>query len=85
MPTILLVKGWRFFFYADERNEPIHVHARKGGMECKYWLKMATYDLVEAFAYDMGSSQRREVRQIVFEHFAQIESEWKAFQRRKNP
>ncbi|MCG6536745.1 MAG: DUF4160 domain-containing protein, partial [Syntrophales bacterium LBB04] len=31
MPTILLIMGWRLFFYANERNEPIHVHCRKGG------------------------------------------------------
>jgi len=23
MPTILMILGWRFFFYANERNEPI--------------------------------------------------------------
>ncbi len=24
MPTILLLFGWRLFFYANEGNEPIH-------------------------------------------------------------
>ena len=38
MPTILLIFGWRLFFYANEGNEPIHVHCRKGEKECKYWL-----------------------------------------------
>lgn len=85
MPTILMVSGWRFFFYANERNEPIHVHARKGGMECKYWLKPAVFDVVEAFAYAMSPKDRRQVRQIIFEHFTQIEAEWKAFQRRRYP
>jgi hypothetical protein len=85
MPTILLVKGWRFFFYANERNEPMHVHAKKADMECKYWLKPRDFDAIEAFAFGMGPKDRREVRQIVFENFAQIESEWKAFQRRRNP
>ena len=32
MPTILLIKGWRFFFYADEGQEPIHVHAEEKNM-----------------------------------------------------
>ena len=26
MPTILTIFGWRFFFYANERNEPIYIH-----------------------------------------------------------
>lgn len=38
MPTILQILGWRLFFYANEGNEPVHIHCRKGGMECKYWL-----------------------------------------------
>jgi Domain of unknown function (DUF4160) len=38
MPTILLLLGWRIFFYANEGNEPAHVHCRKGEKECKYWL-----------------------------------------------
>jgi len=29
MPTILIVSGWRFFFYANERNEPITFIARR--------------------------------------------------------
>jgi hypothetical protein len=35
MPTILLLLGWRIFFYANEGNEPVHVHCRKGEKECK--------------------------------------------------
>ena len=27
MPTILVILGWRFLFYANERNEPIHIHS----------------------------------------------------------
>jgi hypothetical protein len=30
MPTILYVQGWRFYFYSNESNEPMHVHAVKG-------------------------------------------------------
>ena len=83
MPTILQVKGWRFFFYANEGSEPIHVHARNGDKECKYWLKPKTFDIEEAFCYRMNSKDRREVKQIVYLHFEQIEAEWKEFQKRK--
>jgi len=38
MPTILMILGWRFFFYANERNEPIHIHCRKGSAEAKFGL-----------------------------------------------
>jgi hypothetical protein len=80
MPTVLFVKGWRFFFYANERGEPIHVHCRKAEAECKYWLRVEEFDIEEAYAYGLSSRDRREVRQIIFEHFEQIEAEWIKFQ-----
>ncbi|MEW6756035.1 MAG: DUF4160 domain-containing protein [Candidatus Latescibacterota bacterium] len=36
MPTILLISGWRLFFYANEAGEPPHVHRRPGETECRY-------------------------------------------------
>ena len=43
MPTIIFVRGWRLFFYANEGKEPLHIHARKEESECKFWLKPKTY------------------------------------------
>lgn len=62
MPTILYTHGWRLFFYANERNEPPHIHARKGDMECKYWLRVAEFDIEPAYEYGLNSSARREIR-----------------------
>ena len=83
MPTILLLFGWRLFFYANEGNEPIHVHCRKGEMECKFWLNRDEFDVEEAFSYNMSSKDKRQVRQIIFNHFEYIEHQWDAFQERK--
>ena len=83
MPTILLILGWRIFFYANEGNEPIHVHCEKGEMECKYWLDCENYALDEAFSFDMSSKDRREIRKILFTHFEYIEQQWEEFQRRR--
>ena len=83
MPTILVIFGWRLFFYANEGNEPIHVHCRKGDMECKYWLNSETYELEEAFSFNLSSKDRREIRKIIFEHFDYIEEQWDEFQRRQ--
>ncbi|MBC8167612.1 MAG: DUF4160 domain-containing protein, partial [Bryobacteraceae bacterium] len=47
MPTILYVQGWRFYFYSNEGNEPMHVHAVKGDAECKYWLYQDRFDISE--------------------------------------
>jgi hypothetical protein len=38
MPTILLVNGFRFFFYSNESNEPTHIHVIKGNCNGKIWV-----------------------------------------------
>jgi len=82
MPTILLVMGWRFFFYLNEKNEPIHIHCRKAEKECKYWLDTQNFDLQESFSYSMNNKDKREVKKIIFEYFEFIEQEWNRFQRK---
>jgi hypothetical protein len=81
MPTILYVMGWRFFFYANEGNEPIHIHCKKAEMECKFWLDAESFALHEAFSYNMGNKDKREVKKIIFEYFEFIEKEWNHFQK----
>jgi hypothetical protein len=83
MPTILFIMGWRLFFYANERNEPIHVHCPKGDAECKYWLYRDNFNVEEAFSFNLSPKDRREIKQIVYEHFEHIEQQWDEFQRRR--
>ena len=83
MPTTLFVMGWRFFFYSNEGNEPIHVHCKKGDMECKFWLDSLNFDVAEAYSYNMNSSNKREVKKIIFEYFDFIEAEWNKLQKER--
>ena len=83
MPTVLLVEGWRFFFYSDERNEPMHVHVRKAEKECKYWIDSEGFDIREQYAYNMNQRDKRQVRRIIFEHFDSLVTAWNDFQLRR--
>jgi len=83
MPTILFIMGWRFFFYANEGFEPIHIHCKKGDKECKYWLDSVAFDVEEAYSYNLNASDKREVKKIIFEYFDFIENEWTNFQRER--
>ncbi|MBI1929530.1 DUF4160 domain-containing protein [Candidatus Poribacteria bacterium] len=38
MPVILRVKGYRFWFYEADLDEPPHVHVGKEGKEAKFWV-----------------------------------------------
>lgn len=84
MPTVLFIDGWRFFFYANEGNEPIHIHAQKAGKECKYWLDVKEFDVIEAFSHRMRQKDKRMVKKIIFEYFELIEKAWDDFQERKD-
>ena len=83
MPTILLLNGWRFYFYSNENNEPIHIHVQKAEMEAKFWLREDIFDIEEAFSYHMNPKDVRDVRRIIFDHFDYFIDEWKKYQENK--
>ena len=76
MATILFIRGWRLFFYSNENQEPPHIHARKAEVDCKFWLYPAKYDIEEVYSYNASPSDIRAVRQIIFDHFDYILSEY---------
>lgn len=82
MPTILFINGWRFFFYSNEMNEPIHIHFQKGEKEGKFWLLRKEFDVKEAYTYKLNSKDKREVKKIIFEYFELIEKEWDNYHKR---
>lgn len=48
-------------------------------MECKYWLDRENFAIEEAYSYNMGGKDKREVKKIIFEYFEFIETEWDRF------
>jgi len=38
MPTVLRVKGYRFFFFTLEGKEPPHIHVEQAERYAKIWL-----------------------------------------------
>jgi len=76
MPTILVILGWRLFFYANEGNEPIHIHAEKAEMECKFWLVVEEFEIREAFSYNLTPAANREIKKIIYQHYDLIVDEW---------
>jgi hypothetical protein len=76
MPTVLFIFGWRLFFYSNEGGEPMHVHAEKAGMECKYWLYADEVEIKEAFSFNMTPNAHREIKKIIYQHFDLIVDAW---------
>lgn len=40
MPTTLKVGPYRFFFYAGDRSEPMHIHVEQENRIAKFWLDL---------------------------------------------
>ena len=55
----------------------MHIHAVKGDAECKFWPHPDVFDISGAFEYNCTPAMRREIRQIIFEHFDQITTAWR--------
>ena len=83
MPTILLIAGWRFFFYSNENNEPIHIHVERADAEAKFWIDVKEFEITEAFAYKFSPRDKREVKKIIYEHLDYIIDQWNKFQKKK--
>ena len=76
MPAFLFINSWRFRFYSNEQGEPMPIHAEKSEAECKYWIEADAFNIREAFAYNLTPRDVRQVRQIIFENFDYLVSEW---------
>jgi fructose-1,6-bisphosphatase len=78
MPTILLIGGWRLYFESKEGN-PMHIHAEKEDMECKFWMDTDNFEVQTVLEYNLSQQSRREIRKIIYDHFEYIISEWNRF------
>ena len=70
MPTVLRVDGFRFFFYSAEVNEPAHIHVRKAGNQCKYWLSPVAFAKQERGKFSPVSIKKIEM--IINNHHAYL-------------
>ncbi|RPI73246.1 MAG: DUF4160 domain-containing protein [Desulfobacteraceae bacterium] len=72
MPTVLNIKGFRFFFFTREGNEPVHIHIAKAQKYAKFWLEPITL----AKNYGFISKELKEIRNIIEENQEVIKEKW---------
>ncbi len=75
MPTVLRVEGFRYYFFAEEGNEPPHIHVRKGGGYAKFWLGPVAL----ADHKDLTRAELRRAREIAMEHEELLQEKWGEF------
>lgn len=73
MPTALLEHAFRFFFYSNENDEPMHVHVVKGGAEGKIWLLPV---VKVAYMHGFTAKEERQIMEIVFAKIEILKQKW---------
>ena len=72
MPTVLRFGPYRFFFYADDREEPRHVHVERDAAHAKFWLEPVRLHHSTAFGrVELGAIER-----LVVQHAVQFRKAW---------
>lgn len=73
MPTLLRMRGYRFFFFSREDHEPPHVHIESGDDYAKFWLQPVA--LEQSFGYN--STEIHRLREMVEEHLDLLLEKWR--------
>ena len=70
MPTLLILDGFKFFFYANE-HEPKHIHVLKGGDFAKIELES-----LRVVHNDMKPKDLKKALAITTDHKVEFERKW---------
>lgn len=72
MPTVLRVRGHRFFFFSNEGCEPPHIHVEHAENYAKFWLDPVA--LATSVGYN--AKQLRKLRELVEQRRDLFEEKW---------
>ena len=72
MPEVFRCRGYVFFFYMNEGQEPMHVHVRHAGGFAKFWLM----PLELAYAESMKVRELATAEKMIRDHADVIKSKW---------
>jgi len=72
MPTVIRIGSYRFFFYASDRGEPIHIHVERDAALAKYWLEPVRLQHSVGF----GRAELIKIASLVSENLGVIVEAW---------
>ena len=75
MPTVLRIGSFRFFFYSNESNEPVHIHIQRDNMLAKFWLK----PLALASSTRFSPNELRKIETLVVENRETFLEAWNEY------
>ena len=75
MPTVLKIKGYRFFFFSNERNEPFHIHVEHGDKYAKFWLEPISL----AKSVGFSAKELNQLHKIIEEYKNLFKERWNEY------
>ncbi len=72
MPTILRAGPYRFFFYAGDKDEPLHIHVERDDKVAKFWLDPVRLQSSGGF----GRAEIAKMHKIVEQNKAKLKEAW---------
>ena len=73
MPVVLRIRGYRFWFYEADLDEPPHVHVGKQSGEAKYWLNPVALSKSRGFR----EHELADIQGILAEYSGEILEAWR--------
>ncbi|MBI2303459.1 MAG: DUF4160 domain-containing protein [Chloroflexi bacterium] len=64
MPTVLRLGKFRFFFFSNEGDEPVHIHVESEDKYAKFWLEPV--QLAKSIGY--SARELSEIRNLIVEN-----------------
>jgi GrpB-like predicted nucleotidyltransferase (UPF0157 family) len=71
-PTVLRTRGYRFYFFSKEENQP-HVHVATHGNEAKFWLSPR---VTLATNQGLRRNELSVARRLIEGHLDEILAKW---------
>lgn len=75
MPTVLRIGGYRFFFFSNEANEPLHIHIESAENYAKFWLE----PIVLAKSIGYNAKELRHLRELVEKNHKLFKEKWNEY------
>lgn len=75
MPTVLLINGYRFYFFSNENGEPVHIHVEKAEGNAKLWLDTVRY----MYSYGFTKRQQKQILEIVAQNLELLKTKWNEY------
>jgi hypothetical protein len=71
-PTVLKIKGYRFFFFSNDMNEPVHIHVESDDNYAKFWLEPV--QLAKSVGYN--AKELSKIKNMVIENSLIFKRSW---------